>query len=126
MKKQTSSRDLASGQDSSSSHVERRVEKSLLNTDSNGARKNVRDLATWGDSDSFKLLCKASSQTEGWMESTKALEVPGVGCLVQVTTQQRNPNGDYTVAEALTFAPGARIVESMEDGKVVSRKLTHI
>ena len=29
-----------------------------------------------GNGDMFKLLCKASSQKEGWMKSTKAMEIP--------------------------------------------------
>jgi len=39
------------------------------------------------------------------MKSTKAMLVPG-GTVIQVTTQQRNPDGSYAVAEALTFVPG--------------------
>ena len=38
------------------------------------------------------------------MKSTKACET-SYGCLVQVTTQQRNPDGSYSLAEALAFAP---------------------
>lgn len=83
-------------------------EKSLGNTDVNGASKNVSDLKVFGDGDMFQLLCKASSQQEGWMKSTKALDT-GTGCVVQVTTQQRNPDGSYSVAEALTFVPGVTI-----------------
>ncbi|MFA5739425.1 MAG: hypothetical protein WC902_11630 [Bacteroidales bacterium] len=64
----------------------------------------------------FRLLCKASSESEGWMKSTKACEVPG-GCIVQVTTQQRNPDGSYAVAEALTYVPGARIVDDGNNGR---------
>ena len=86
-------------------------EKSLGNTDINGAHKNVKDIVVFGDGDMFKLLCKASSKNEGWMKSTKALYVPYVGCLVQVTTQQRNPDGSYAVAEALTFMPGVKTVK---------------
>ncbi len=83
-------------------------EKTLHNSDISGAHKNIPDLSVVGDGDRFRLLFKASSQEEGWMKSTKAMEVPG-GCVVQVTTQQRNPDGSYAVAEALTFVPGARI-----------------
>jgi hypothetical protein len=78
--------------------------KTLDNTDSNGAKKNVSDIKIYGDGDLFKLLCKASSKEQGWMKSTKAMYIPGVGCVVQVTTQQ----GD-NVSEALTFVPGVRI-----------------
>jgi hypothetical protein len=98
--------------------------KSLGNTDVNGAKKNVSDLVVYGDGDLFKLLSKASSQNEGWMKSTKAMEIEGVGCVVQVTTQQ----GKH-VAEALTFVPGVRIEESVldEDTDIaVSRKLVAI
>jgi len=79
--------------------------KTLHNVGSDSAKNNVDDLATFGDGDMWRLLCKASSKTEGWMKSTKALQIDGVGCLVQVTTQQ----GD-NVAEAVTFVPGVRIV----------------
>lgn len=103
------------------------MEKSLGNTDQNGARKNVKDIVIFGE-DLFKLLSKASSRDEGWMKSTKAMEVTG-GCVVQVTTQQRNPDGSYVVAEALTFVPGVQIATayaSPEDDTVSSRKLVSV
>lgn len=95
--------------------------KTLHNSDVSGARKNVKDIKVVGNGDMFKLLCKASSENEGWMKSTKACEVPE-GCIVQVTTQQRNADGSYAVAEALTYVPGVRIVEDENSG----RKLTGI
>ena len=100
--------------------------KSLHNTTSNGARKNVKDIQFWGDGDTFKLNSKASSEAEGWMKSTKAMEIPGVGCGVQVTTQQRNPDGSYAVAEAVTFVPGVRIVAGIDGSQVTSRRLEAI
>ena len=97
------------------------VEKTLHNTDVSKAQNNVPDLVVFGDGDTFKLICKASSQSEGWMKSTKAMSVPG-GCVVQVTTQQRNPDGSYALAEALTFAPGAKIHTELDDkGNVRNR-----
>ena len=86
------------------------MKKTLNNTDVNGAHKNVSDLKTFGNGDMFQLLCKASSEEEGWMKSTKAMEIKGVGCVVQVTTQQH----EY-VAEALTFVPGVKIEELKSD-----------
>ena len=83
--------------------------KSLGNTDQNGARKNVKDIVIFGE-DLFKLLSKASSEKEGWMKSTKAMQVP-TGCVIQVTTQQWDQ-----VAEAVCFIPGAKIVED-ENGR---------
>ena len=86
--------------------------KTLHNSDISGAKKNVPDTVVYGNGDLFKLLSKASSQREGWMKSTKAMEIPHVGCLVQVTTQQRNPDGSYAVAEALQFVPGVVLLEN--------------
>ena len=100
--------------------------KTMHNTDVSKARENVSDLKVFGNGDMFKLLSKASSQNEGWMKSTKAMEIPGVGCVVQVTTQQRNPDGTYAVAEAVTFVPGVSIVETIgaPDGdNIVGRRL---
>ena len=98
------------------------TEKALGNTDANGAKKNVKDIVFWGNGDLFKLISKASSQSEGWMKSTKAMETP-FGVVVQVTTQQRNPDGSYAVAEALTFIPGAKVQEEKDGGTVVARAI---
>ena len=85
--------------------------KTLHNTDKQSTKENSSDLKVSGDSN-FVVLSKASSEKEGWMKSTKALQVPGAGCLVQVTTQQRNPDGSYSLAEALTFVPNVKIFGS--------------
>lgn len=90
--------------------------KTLHNSDVSGARKNVKDIKIVGNGDMFQLLCKASSEAEGWMKSTKAMET-SKGCMVQVTTQQRNPDGSYSVAEALAFIPGVRIAEDINSGR---------
>jgi len=82
------------------------MEKTLDNTDESDTKKKVSDVTVIGNTDTFKLLCKASSENEGWMKSTKVCELP-MGCIVQVTTQQRGIDGTYAVAEALTFVPGA-------------------
>ena len=97
------------------------MKKSLGNTTSNGATKNVKDIVFWGNGDTFKLISKASSKAEGWMKSTKAMEIEGVGCVVQVTTQQ-----DYNVAEALTFVPMVKIEEVKNGDEIVSRRLISI
>jgi len=75
------------------------------------AQKKVSDLVFVGDGNLFKVLAKASSKSQGWMKSTKAMEVP-FGVVVQVTTQQ----GD-NVAEALTYVPGVRIEEDDDGGR---------
>lgn len=85
--------------------------KTLNNSTANHAKDQIADLEIWGDGDMWRLICKASSQSEGWMKSTKAMEIPSVGCLIQVTTQQ----GDH-IAEAVTFVPGVHIAEYETSG----------
>jgi hypothetical protein len=98
-----------------------KTEKTLTNTTASQAKNNVKDIVFWGDGDTFKLISKASSVNEGWMKSTKAMEIENVGCVVQVTTQQGN-----NVSEALTFVPGVKLSEfttAEQVGTVTSRKL---
>ena len=94
----------------------KKVKKTLHNSDLSGT---VKDIKVVGNVDAFQLLCKASSEKEGWMKSTKAMEVRGAGCLVQVTTQQRNDDGSYSVAEALAFVPMTRIVADENGGRAI-------
>jgi len=97
-------------------------EKTFGNTTASEASKNVKDIKFWGDGDTFKLISKASSQSEGWMKSTKAMQIDTVGCVIQVTTQQ-----GQNVSEALTFVPGTEIAEiKNEEGVVTSRKIVVI
>ena len=101
-------------------------QKSLHNTCSNGATKNVKDIVFWGNGDTFQLISKASSEAEGWMKSTKAMKC-GKDVVIQVTTQQKNPDGSYSVAEALTTAHNKKIVETTDqNGNVVSRTIEEI
>lgn len=95
--------------------------KTLHNTDSSGATKNVKDIVFWGNGDTFKLISKASSKEEDWMKSTKAMQIDGVGCVIQVTTQQ-----GLNVAEALVFVPAVCIKEEKDGDTVVSRKIVPI
>ena len=98
-------------------YVQKDAPKSLGNTTANGAAKNVKDIVFWGDGDTFKLISKASSEAEGWMKSTKAMPIDDTGCVVQVTTQQRNPDGSYSIAEAVTFVPDVGILSIIKDGE---------
>lgn len=63
-------------------------------------------------------------------ETIRAMEIEGVGCVVQVTTQQRNPDGSYSLSDAVTFVPNTQIDTIIEtngvDEKIVGRKLTLI
>jgi len=84
------------------------MNKDLGITEVKGAKANIKDLIVYGNGDTFALLCKASSEEQGWMKSTKVCNCIG-GCIVQVSTQQRNPNGSYVLAEALTYVPNMNI-----------------
>ena len=90
--------------------------KTLNRPTAMGATEIVPDIEIWGDGDTFKLISKALSKSEGWMKSTKAMEIPDVGCVVQVTH----------VAEALSFVPGVRIDEQMRGGAVIGRSIVKI
>jgi len=81
------------------------MERSLNVIDTKDAQEKVNDVEIVGNPDMVKLLCKASSKSQDWMKSCKAMEIKGVGCIVQVTTQQGN-----NVAEALTFVPKVSII----------------
>ena len=81
-------------------------------------REEVGDVEIFGDPDTWKLICKASSKSQNWMKSTKAMEIEGVGCLVQVTTQSSSG-----VAEAITLVPNVVIHDVLgEDGVTVIRR----
>lgn len=103
------------------------MSKNLGITSVADAKESIPDLKVFGDGDRWVLLCKASSETEGWMKSTKVMNVPG-GCVVQVTTQQRmngiNIQTEYTyaLAEALTYVPGVQIGEDGKGNRVLTRE----
>jgi hypothetical protein len=101
------------------------AEKTLDVTSGEELTRKVGDVQVFGDADAWQLICKASSEYQGWMKSTKAMLVPGLGCLVQVSTQQRSADGNtYSVAEAVTFVPGVKIFDVLsDDGKVIGRDL---
>jgi len=98
-------------------------------------KKTKPDLQVFGNSDMWQLLCKVDAGDE-FMKSTKAMEISGVGCLVQVSTRIYG-----APAEAIIFVPGARVVPqfaepiegdedpvgSKNDNRVViGRKLTKV
>lgn len=92
------------------------VPKELDISDVKGALATIDDLKVVGNGDMFRLLCKASSDSRGFMKSTKAMEVPG-GCVVQSSTQQRNPDGSYALAEAMVVVPGVFIADDVNGGR---------
>ena len=95
------------------------METKTLDTVSMGdTQQKVSDVKIVGNVDMWRLLSKASSDEQGWMKSTKAMELPGgIGCVVQVTTQQRNIDLTYSVAEAIAYVPGVRIADDENGGR---------
>lgn len=89
----------------------------LENTTNEDTRKNIDDAFIFGN-DCWKLITKFSSESRGTMKSTKAMQA-GTSVVVQVTTQQRNPDGSYAIAEALTTVPNATIFTSFDENEVV-------
>jgi hypothetical protein len=90
------------------------MEKTLDNVDIQDVKQKVSDVKVFGNGDLFQLISKASSKEQGWMKSTKAMYIPRVGCVIQVTTQQ----GD-NVAEALVFVPNVKIGVDADGNKVI-------
>ncbi len=99
---------------------ETKKDKTLDNSTVEQAKASTSDLEVFGNGDMFKLLCKASSKSEGWMKSTKAM-FTGTGCVIQVTTQQYD-----NVSESVTFVPGVKIKDILKDASVVARSLVKI
>lgn len=82
--------------------------KSSRNTNMEDAKTSTPDLFVFGAPGEWELISKASSESQGWMKSTKAMTAAG-GVVLQVTTEFRK-NGEVTsCAEALQFIPGAKI-----------------
>lgn len=79
-------------------------------TNTNPQQAKASGVESIGPMDTWKVIQKAWNKKEGWMKSTKALEIPGGGCLVQITTQQKDK-----LAEALCFVPDVKL-EPRPDG----------
>lgn len=89
-------------------------------TDAKSVAAGQPDTKFFGDGDTFKLICKASSQEGKWMKSTKAMYIAGAGVVVQTTTQQ----GD-NVVDTSVFVPNTVIVKRVGEisGEVLGRRI---
>lgn len=91
------------------------VKRSMDNVDMETARHSTPDIKVHGNPGAWVCVSKASSQSQGWMKSTKVMEIKQgnsfAGCLVQVTTEHRDPKTGIVTAcaEAVTFLPGAKL-----------------
>lgn len=64
-----------------------------------------------GTPGAWVCIAKAWNALEQLMKSTKVLEVPGAGCFLQVTTMQGSESGEWSVSEAVTWAPDVKLNE---------------
>ena len=74
---------------------------------------NDADLVKYGNPDAWKLICKASSEAEGTMESTRAMQFPH-GCLVQTETRQKNQDGSWAISQGIAFVERIIIIEDTD------------
>ena len=102
--------------------------KSLSNTSGDDVKKTTSDIIFFGEPDTFKLISKASSVSQGWMKSTKAMYVEGIGCVVQTTSEFRNViTGRVEVAtDSLAWVPGVCIEDIVVGGTLTGRRLVGI
>jgi hypothetical protein len=88
------------------------------------AKERIFDLKLFGDTDAWKLICKAASASEGWYKTTKAMEIEDVGCLIQTETREVNNGTDAVLSQALMFVPNVTIRDIFNsDGKCIGRYL---
>ena len=91
-------------------------EKTLSNSANSTVKDNVPDVVLMGvKSNNWRLMCKAFSKKEGWMKSTKGLNLSTNQVLIQTTTQQKNSDGSYSIADTLISVNG-NLIESDEKG----------
>ena len=64
-----------------------------------------------GDECMWCVLCKIVNEKEGWVKTTMAHEIINTGCLVLVTTLQKNG-----ISETVTFIPGVTIAGNSNNG----------
>ena len=84
------------------------------------AKEPVDAIEVIGDIDMFEVLNSIKNKTEGFERSLFAKQVRG-GCLVAVTTRQKNPDGSHAVSDALAFVPNVTICPDVNGGKKLSQ-----
>lgn len=70
------------------------------------------DLDVMGNKDLFKLLNRISCRKGGWTKRAKALEIPGVGVVVHMSTLSKRGH-----SETATFVPGVKVVDNVDGSK---------
>ena len=84
------------------------------------AAAKTADIVVVGNADQFQTLSRETSKN-GSVQSVRAMEIQGEGCLVNISTVVVNKDGSLAVAETATFVRDVRIVEDVNGGyKLVS------
>lgn len=87
------------------------------------AKEPLSDIETVGNPDMFEVLTSVNFPKEGLSRAIMAMSVRG-GCVMAVTTRQKNPDGSYAISDALTFVPNVWIVDDVNGGrKLIQPKL---
>lgn len=92
----------------------------LNNTSAAATAQATSDLVAFGNGDLFRLLAKSSSATAGAMRSVKFMARPTLpgdicGGILQYTAQERGPDGNWAVAEALVDLPNAVLMANSDN-----------
>ena len=94
------------------------VQQRTMNINDSSDLNKVDDVEVWGNPDTFTLISKVSSQSEGWMHSIRAMPCCR-GVLTQTTTIE---NG--VPAISTEYISGGEIIERVDDvGEVVERAI---
>jgi hypothetical protein len=71
------------------------------------AKAAFSDLIIVGEPDTWIVVAKASSESAGFMKTTKKMAVPG-GSIYQMETQQKAPDGSWALSQSSVFVPTVR------------------
>lgn len=74
---------------------------------------NYRPEQNVDDSEKWHEICRYHNEDLGLTRTTRGMKITrGPGCLIQVSTSRKNPDGSNSLAEALAYIPDASLVIS--------------
>lgn len=71
-------------------------------------RNAASELEVIGDPDLWRVLQQVKDPRRGWIKTTRAMEIPGEGCLIQSCTRKSEADGSAHFSEAMQFVPGVK------------------
>jgi len=89
------------------------MNKVLNVTSPESAKELISDIQITGDPHIWKLISKASSESGGWMKTTKAMQVGG-SVVLQTETQQRSESGQWSLSQGLVVVDHAWVKKNAE------------